>query len=102
MSSSKVPTQQTLLPLSDPDCIQETVASELSSISVMNNGYLHLTFSMVRPSIVGMNSNSPKDERIVVDRVVLPTSAASQIADQFRQISHAVTLMQAQQPNKSN
>lgn len=105
MSSPSKPGQQKLLPLTDPNNVQEVFAHECSGVQVRGDGTCHFTFSVFRPGhqMPGVMRNDPDEVRAVSMRLVMPTPAVGGMLKGLQQVQAAMAQHQAaSQPPKAN
>jgi hypothetical protein len=98
MASPKSPSQQQMLPLTDPNHVQEVFANHLAGIRVTGD-VCHITLSVVRPP------HAPPgglDENVVVVRLVTPISVINGVVQALQQMARAQAQMQVQTPGKPN
>lgn len=103
MASPKSPTQQTLLPLIDPDDVEEVLVTELTGSFVIA-GNLHMEMSIARPH---HESTTPgvatiKQKRVVRLRPVMPLAAVPDMINQLQQIMQQETARISLEPVKPN
>ena len=100
MSSPKSPApQQVVIPLSDPDHVQEVVVTELTGTSVIA-GNLHMEFSVLRPSYnsIAPNVAPVTHSRVVAARLVIALPLVSDIAAQLQQVISGMAFNQLINP----
>lgn len=92
MASPKAPAQQNVLPLTDPNHVQEVFANNVAGIRVSGD-HVHITLSVVRPPHHPVGG---PDENVVAVRLVTPVATLNALGATLQQLALAQT--QAQQP----
>src|SRR5262245_31020003 len=92
MASPKSPSQHQVLPLTDPNHVQEVFANHLAGIRVTGD-LCHITLSVVRPPHAPADG---PDENVLSIRLVAPVGMLNSVVVALSQVARAQA--QAQQP----
>lgn len=97
MAAPKSPSQQAVLPLTDPNHVQEVFANNVAGIRISGD-IAHITLSVIRPPHYPVGG---PDENVVTVRITTPVATLNAIIASLQQL--ALAQAQAQPiPGKPN